>query len=98
MLDLENTAVMYSMCLNHMGLAGLSGHLQAALSATAGWHFKLARLLCRSWHALRTDLLHMLPVEDNAEKKLDSLGTQDALKPANFPNDQTDILQQVIHY
>jgi len=61
MLDLGNTAVMYRMCLNHMGLAGLSGHLQAALSATAGWHFKQAGLLHRSWQALGTDLLHMLP-------------------------------------
>lgn len=68
MLDLENTAVMYSMCLNHMGLARLSGHLQVGLSAAAGWHFKLARLLCRSWHALGTDLLHMLPVEDKVDK------------------------------
>ena len=65
MLDLGNTAVMYKMCLNHMGLAGLSGHLQAALSATAGWHFKQAGLLRRSWQALGTDLLHMLPAEEN---------------------------------
>lgn len=52
-----------------MGLASLSGHLQAALSATAGWHFKQARLLRRSWHALGTDLLHMLPVEDKIKLK-----------------------------
>lgn len=65
MLDLGNTAVMYRMCLNHMGLAGLCGHLQAALSATAGWHFKQAGLLRRSWQALGTDLLHMLPGQDH---------------------------------
>lgn len=51
-----------------MGLAGLSGHLQAALSTTAGWHFKQAGLLRRSWHALGTDLLHMLPVENKSDK------------------------------
>ena len=58
---------MYIMGLNNMGLAGLSGHLQAAFSATAGWHFQQAGLLHRSWHALGTDLLHLLPVEDNAD-------------------------------
>lgn len=50
-----------------MGLARLSGHIQAAFSATIGWHFKQARLLCRSRHALGGDLLHILPVEDNAD-------------------------------
>lgn len=59
---------MYSMFLNHIGMAGLSGHLQAALSTTAGRHFKQARFLHRRWNALGTDLLHMLPVEDNGEK------------------------------
>lgn len=55
------------MGLNNMGLAGLSGHLQAAFSATAGWHFQQAGLLHRSRHALGTDLLHVLPVEDKAD-------------------------------
>lgn len=91
MLDPENIAATYRTRLNHMGLAGLSGHLQAghlqaALSTTAGWHFK-TRLLRRSWHALGTDLLHVLPVEDNAERKLDGLVTK-ILKSANFPHDQ----------
>lgn len=54
---------MYCMCLNHMGMAGLSGHLQAALSTTAGWHFRQARSLCWRGNALQTDLLHMLPGE-----------------------------------
>jgi len=64
---LKNTAVMYSRCLNHMGLAGLSGHLQAALPTAAGWHFKQAALLRRSRKALGTDLLHSLPGENNAD-------------------------------
>lgn len=61
MLDLKRSVVLYSMRLNHVGLAGFCGHLQAALSAAAGWHFKQARLLRRSWHALGTDLLHLMP-------------------------------------
>lgn len=52
-----------------MGLAGLSGHLQAALTAAAGWHFKQAGLLRRSWQALGTDLLHLLPGKERREEK-----------------------------
>lgn len=55
-----------------MGLTGLSGHIQAALSATTGWHFKQARLLCRSKHASGRDLLHVLPVKNNTDEKLRS--------------------------
>lgn len=51
--------------LNHMGLAGLGGQIQAALQATTGWHFKQARLLCRSKDALGRALLHILPVKNN---------------------------------
>ena len=69
MLDLENiTVLMYRMCLNHVSLAGLRGHLQAALSTAAGGHFKQAGLLRRSRHALGADLLHVLPAEDEAEE------------------------------
>ena len=68
MLDQENIAVMYGMRLHHRGLAGLSGHLQAALSSTAGRHLQQGGLLRRSWHALGTDLLHVLPVGDETEK------------------------------
>lgn len=59
---------MYRMCLNHVGLAGLSGQLQAALTTAAGWHFKQAGLLGRSRHALGVDLLHVLPAGHNEEE------------------------------
>ena len=55
------------MRLNHVGLAGLSRNLQAALSATARWHLKRVKLVNGSRHALGTDVLHVLPVEDNAD-------------------------------
>lgn len=84
MLDLKRSVVLYSMRLNHVGLAGFCGHLQAALSAAAGWHFKQARLLRRSWHALGTDLLHLMPVENRSKLRLSR--TQEKLKPANVPS------------
>lgn len=42
-------------------MARLSGHVQAALSATACWKVKQGGLLYRSWKALGADLLHILP-------------------------------------
>lgn len=44
-----------------MGLARLSGHLQAALSPAAGWHLERAGLLGGRRQALGADLLHVLP-------------------------------------
>lgn len=58
---------MYSMCLNHVGLAGLSGQLQVALSTAASWHIQHTGLLRRRWQALGTDPLHLLPGEDDAD-------------------------------
>lgn len=50
--------------LNNIALARLSGNLHVVPSATAGWKFKQAGLLCESRHALGADLLHVLPAED----------------------------------
>lgn len=49
--------------LDDVGLAGLGGHVHAALEAAARWHLQRARLLCRSEKTLGGDLLDVLPAE-----------------------------------
>lgn len=50
--------------LNHVGLAGLHQHIQAAFPATSH-HLQKARLLWGGKHSLGGDLLHILPVKDD---------------------------------
>lgn len=61
-------AVMFSMDLNDVGLAGLGGHFHAALSAAAGRYFQRQGLLCWSKQALGGDLLRVLPEEDSTDE------------------------------
>lgn len=68
MRHVADIALKYSIHLNHTGLVRLRGHLQAALSAAAGRHFKQTGLLCRCGHSLGTNLLHLLPT--NKHKRL----------------------------
>lgn len=62
-------AVMFSMDLNNVGLAGLGGHFHAALSAAAGRYFKRQGLLCWSKQALGGDLLRILPGGDSTDER-----------------------------
>lgn len=69
--------------LNDGGLAGLGGHVHAALEAAVGWHLQRARLLGRSEKTLGGDLLNILPAERNTKHRKASQAARNHCRPAS---------------